>query len=112
MSDFNTVIDLGTDNIRINVFNNSAQSIFLSQIKNNNNSETSLSRLIRSAEKKLSMHIDYVNVLYDSTKFKSIDLSIKKSFDKPTLISKQYKNLIEEANFIIKKIILRIMLFI
>ena len=46
MSDFNTVIDLGTDNIRINVFNNSAQSIFLSQIKNNNNSETSLSRLI------------------------------------------------------------------
>ena len=103
MSDFNTVIDLGTDNIRINVFNNSAQSIFLSQIKNNNNSETSLSRLIRSAEKKLSMHIDYVNVLYDSSKFKSIDLSIKKSFDKPTLISKQYKNTLRKLILLLKK---------
>ena len=108
MNDFETIIDFGTKNIRLAIFNNSSKKIYSSQITNtdpfeSNNSETSLNKLIRDAERELSMHIDYVDVLYDSTKLKFIDFSIKKSFDQPTLLKKIYDNLIEEANFIIKE---------
>ena len=44
-----------------------------------------------------------MNVLYDSSEYNFIELSIKKSFDQPTLISKYYKSLVEEANFIISE---------
>ena len=59
--------------------------------------------MIRDAEKKLSTHLADVNILYDTSKFNFIDLSIKKSFDQPTLISKHYDSLVEEANFIVSE---------
>ena len=62
-----------------------------------------LNKLIRDAEKHLSTHLVDVNVLYDSSEYNFIELSIKKSFDQPTLISKYYKSLVEEANFIISE---------
>ena len=55
--------------------------------------------MIRDAEKKLSTHLDNVKVLYDTSEFNFIELSIKKYFDQPTLISKYYKSLVEEANY-------------
>ena len=45
----------------------------------------------------------YLNVLYDSSSFKFIDLSIKKSFDQLTSTKLQYKSLIDEANYIISE---------
>ena len=59
--------------------------------------------MVRDAEKQLSTYLVDVNVLYDSSEFNFIDFSIKKSFDQPTLISKHYKSLVEEANFIISE---------
>ena len=59
--------------------------------------------MIRDAEKKLSTHIVDVNVLYDTSEFNFIGISIKKYFDQPTLISKYYKSLVEEAKFIISE---------
>ena len=41
--------------------------------------------------------------MYDSSRFNFINLSIKKSFDQPTLIKTQYDSLLEEANFIVSE---------
>ena len=107
MNEFETIIDYGAENLRLSVFNSSSENIYSSQLQNsktekNQSSEITLSTLIRTAEKHLSMHIDYVDVLYDTSKFKFIELSIKKTFDQPILFKKHFNSLIEEANFIIK----------
>ena len=108
MSNLDTIIDFGSKNLRLGVFDQSSEIIYSSNIKiiknfENESLEKSLDKLIRDAEKKLSTHLVDINVLYDSAKFNFIDLSIKKSFDQPTLISKNYKILVEEANFIISE---------
>ena len=108
MSNLNTVIDFGSKNLRLGVFDKSSEIIYSSNIQineflENKNLEKSLNKLIRDAEKQLSTHLVDVNILYNSSKFNFIDFSIKKSFDQPTLISKHYKSLVEEANFIISE---------
>ena len=108
MSNLNTVIDFGSKNLRLGVFNQSSEIIYSSNIKTtevleSENLDNSLNKLIRDAEKKLSTHLVDVNVLYDSSKFNFVDLSIKKSFDQPILISKYYKSLVNEANFIVSE---------
>ena len=108
MSNLNTVIDFGSKNLKLGVFNQSSEIIYSSNIKTTDfleseNLDYSLNKLIRDAEKKLSTHLVDINVLYDSSKFNFVDLSIKKSFDQPTLISKFYKSLVKEANFIISE---------
>ncbi len=108
MRNLDTIIDFGSKNLRIGVFDQSSEIIYSSNIKitevlENKNLDTSLKKLIRDAEKELSRHLVDVNVLYDSPEFNFIDLSIKKSFDQPTVISKYYKSLVEEANFIISE---------
>ena len=108
MSNLNTVIDFGSKNLRLGVFDQSSEIIYSSNIQineflENKNLEKSLNKLIRDAEKQLSTHLVDVNILYNSSKFNFIDFSIKKSFDQPTLISKHYKSLVEEANFIISE---------
>ena len=95
-------------NLRLGVFDQSSERIYSSNITitefdENKGFEKSLNQLIRDAEKKLSTHIVDVNILYDTSKFNFIDLSIKKSFDQPTLISKHYDSLVEEANFIVSE---------
>ena len=108
MSNLDTVIDFGSKNLRLGVFDQSSKIIYSSNIKINQESEDEnlnklLNKLIRDAEKHLSTHLVDVNVLYDSSEYNFIELSIKKSFDQPTLISKYYKSLVEEANFIISE---------
>ena len=108
MSNLDTVIDFGSKNLRIGVFDQSSKIIYFSNIKiikalESENLNKSLNKLIRDAEKKLSTHLDNVKVLYDTSEFNFIELSIKKYFDQPTLISKYYKSLVEEANFIISE---------
>ena len=108
MSNLDTIIDFGSKNLRLGVFNQSSEKIYSSNIKinevlENDNLDKALKKLVRDAEKQLSTHLADVNILYDSPEFNFIDLSIKKSFDQPTLISKYYKTLVEEANFIISE---------
>ena len=108
MNNFVPVIDLGSSKLRLSVFDEGSQIIYSSHQKVNNNFESinlenSLSKLIRDAEKSLSVHLDNVTVLYDSSQFYTLDISIKKVFDQPTSINKVYKNLIDEANFIISQ---------
>ena len=108
MSNLDTVIDFGSQNLRLGVYDQSSKIIYSSNIKitevlENKNLDKSLNNLIRDAEKKLSTHIVDVNVLYDTLKFNFIDISIKKYFDQPTLVSKDYKSLVEEAKFIISE---------
>ena len=108
MSNLDTIIDFGSKNLRIGVFNQSSEKIYSSNIKineflENDNLDKALKNLVRDAEKQLSTHLADVNILYDSSEFNFIDFSIKKTFDQPTLISKHYKSLVEEANFIISE---------
>ena len=108
MTNLDTIIDFGSKNLRLGVFNQSSEKIYSSNIKineilENDNLDKALKKLVRDAEKQLSTHLADVNILYDSSEFNFIDFSIKKSFDQPTLISKHYKSLVEEANFIISE---------
>ena len=108
MSNLDTIIDFGSKNLRLGVFNQSSEKIYSSNLKinevfQNDNLDKALKKLVRDAEKQLSTHLADVNILYDSSEFNFIDFSIKKSFDQPTLISKHFKSLVEEANFIISE---------
>lgn len=108
MSNLDTVIDFGSKNLRLGVYDQSSEIIYHSSIEATKVSEIenldkSLNKLIRDAEKQLSTHLVDVNVLYDSSEFNFIEFSIKKYFDQPTLISKYYKSLVEEANFIVSE---------
>jgi len=108
MSNLETVIDCGSKNLRLGVFDQSSERIYLSNVTitefdENKGFEKSLNQLIRDAEKQLSTHLVDVNILYDTSKFNFIDLSIKKSFDQSTSISKHYDSLVEEANFIVSE---------
>ena len=108
MNNLDTVIDFGSKNLRLGVFDQSSELIYSSKIKfiedsKNENLDKSLDKLIRDAEKQLSTHLIDVNVLYDSSEYNFLEFSIKKSFDQPTLISKYYNSLVEEANFIISE---------
>ena len=108
MSNLETVIDCGSTHLRLGVFDQSSERIYssnatITEFDENKGFEKSLNQLIRDAEKKLSTHLVDVNILYDTSKFNFIDLSIKKSFDQPPLISKHYDSLVEEANFIVSE---------
>ncbi len=108
MSNLDTVIDFGSNNLRLGVFGQSSEIIYTSNIKitdvlENKNLNKYLNKIIRDAEKQLSTHLVDINVLYDSSEFNLIDLSIRKSFDQPTSILNYYKHLVEEANFVVSE---------
>ena len=108
MSEFNAIIDFGSDNLRIGVFDSQSKSIYNSKLQfdeslNNKDLNNYLNELIRDAERRLSFHLENVVVLYDSSKFYSIESLNKKIFDQPTSIRNHYDSLIEEANFIISQ---------
>ncbi len=103
MSNIQTIIDFGSTNLKLGMFNDEFKNIYYSEEKIIDNVEKSLNNLIRDAEKFLSKHIDNVVVLCDSPKFYSLDISIKKIFDNATPIKKVYDNLIEEAHFYISQ---------
>ena len=103
MNNFEAVIDVGSKNLKLGIFNNYDKSIYSSKQKINDSFEKSLNILIRNAEKYLSSHIDDVVVLYDSPKYYSLEISIKKVFDYNTSIKKIYNDLIQEAHFLISQ---------
>ena len=103
MNNLDAIIDVGSKNLKLGVFNNKKENIYSSKKNINDTLEESLNVLIRDAEKYLSSHIDDVVVLYDSSKYYSLDISIKKVFDHITPIKKIYHDLIKEAYFLISQ---------
>ena len=69
MNSFDAIIDVGSKNLNLSVFNNKNKSIYSSKKKITDTLEKSLNILVRDAEKYLSSHIDDVVVLYDSPKY-------------------------------------------
>ena len=79
MNEFDVIIDLGSKNLKLGVFDPQLKMIYSSKqkilnSKEDSSLENSLKVLIRNAEKYLSSHIDDVVVLHDSSKFYSLDL--------------------------------------
>ena len=103
MSNLKTILDYGTKNLRLAVFDESANKVYSSDKEIIDNREKTLSILIKDAEKYLSNHIENVIVLYDSPKYYSLEISIKKVFDHPVSIKTVYDSLIDEGNFIISQ---------
>ena len=103
MSKFETIIDFGSKNLRLGVFDPVSKNIYSSSQKINDNIETSLNNLIKDAEKYLSKHIDNIVVLYDSPKFYALDICIRKIFDQSIPFKKVYDSLIEEAQFFVSQ---------
>ena len=108
MSNLDTIVDLGSQNLRLGVFDQNSKNIYSSKQKINNSYdnasfEKSLNALVRDAEKNLSSHIENVVILYDSPKFYSLDISIKKNFDYDISIKKVYHDLIKEAHFFVSQ---------
>ena len=103
MNNFETILDFGSKNLRLAIFDEKSKNIYSSSEAIEDNLEKSLNILIRDAEKFLSNHIANLVVLYDSPKFYCLDLSIKKSFDGEVSIKNTFSNLIEEASFIVSQ---------
>ena len=105
-NNYSAIIDFGSDNLRLSVFNRDSKNIFSSsqQIVDKNNFEEhskTLNFLIRNTEKKIASHLESIVVLYDNKDFFSVDISIKKNFDQPILFKDIYFSLIREANLLI-----------
>ncbi len=103
MSNFDTVIDFGSKNLRLGAFDQTSKNTFSSTQKIIDNSEKSLNILIKDAEKNLSTLIDNVVVLYDSPKFYVLDICIRKVFDQTISIKNIYNSLIEEAQYFVSQ---------
>ena len=108
MNNINAIIDLGSKNLKLGVFDKEKKNIYSSEQTITDNTEISglenvLNILIREAEKSLSTHIDNIVVMYDSSKYYSLDFSIKKEFDHNTSIKKVYNSLIDEAHFLVSQ---------
>ena len=103
MNNYDVVLDFGSKNLRLGIFDQSLKNIYSSEKKITNSLDKSLNSIIRDAEKYLSTHLDNIIVLFDSPKFYSLDISIKKVFDHEILINKVYNKLIEEAHFIVSQ---------
>ena len=106
-NNFSTVIDYGSAKLRLGVFNENLDNLYISSKsiteKNNYEEHFNLIKfLIKDAEKKISNHLDNITVLYDAPDVCSIDLSIKKNFDQRLFIQKVYSSIILEANQLIK----------
>ncbi len=103
MNDFEAIIDFGSKNLRLGIFNLASKNIYSSDQKINENIDESLKTLIKDAEKNLSTHIDNIVVLYDSPKFYVLDICIRKIFDHSVSIKKVYNSLIEEAQYFVSQ---------
>ena len=105
-NNYSSVIDFGSDSLRLGIFNSESKNILsiskqIIEKKDYEEHSKSLNSLIRSAEKKISLHLENIIVLYDHSEFYSIDLSIKREFDQPINLKSTYYSLIMEANSLI-----------
>ena len=104
---YSTVIDFGSSELRLAVFNENLSKLFsqskkILQKKNYSEYFDSINLLIKEAESKISTHLEDLIVLYESAYIYSIDLSIKKKLDQKINIKDFCSSIILEANQLIK----------
>ena len=113
-NNYNTTIDFGSSKIRIGVFdmlnsnsNFIAEKECFSNLKlkdfNIASCKDVIYELIKESEKNFGIHINNVNLMIDPPDLFSIDLSIKKRFEKKKISSNDIKYLIQEAKLLIQK---------
>ena len=96
-NNYRTLIDFGSSKIRVGVLDNQNTGKFFfldkecqSNLKikelNISQSKEIIYDLIQKMEKKYGTHLDNVNLMIDTPDLFSIDISIKKKFDKKKLI--------------------------
>ena len=104
---YSTVIDFGSSELRLGVFNSKLSKLFFKKkkiLQKNNSHEyfESINLLIKEAENKISTHLENLTVLFDSSDIYTIDLSIKKKLDQKIAIKDFCSSIILEANQLIK----------
>ncbi len=102
-----TVVDFGSSELRLGVFDNEFSKLFfkskkISQKNDYEEYSKSINILIREAEKKISSHLENITVLYDTYKINTIDLSIKKKIDQNMPLKDVCSLIVLEANQLIK----------
>ena len=105
-NNFINIIDLGSSQIRLTVFNNKSDIQFSQSFPNKindkySNTAENLKEIIKIAEKNISSHIENVVVMLDSNNQISIDISIRKKFENKQSILKIHESLILEINQLI-----------
>ena len=109
----NTYIDFGSSRIRIGVFDlESSKNIFTFEkdcISNFNEKYFDISKsnevinsLIKVAEKKIDNHIKNINLMIDTPDMFSIDISIKRTFDKKKYSNSDILSLLQEGKNLIQ----------
>ena len=113
-NNYRTLIDFGASKIRIGVADskNISNNIFLDKecksnlkIKEFNifQSKEIVYQLIQELEKKFGSHLDNATLMIDTPDLFSIDISIKKEFDKKKIDTNDISHLILESKLLIQK---------
>ena len=113
-NNYRTLIDFGSSKIRVGVLDNKNinKNIFLDKecqsnlkIKEFNISQSKeiIYHLIQKMEKKYGTHLDNVNLMIDTPDLFSIDISIKKKFDKKKIDINDISPLVLESKLLIQK---------
>ncbi len=110
----NAFIDFGSSKIRLGIYNKETSKNILilekdciSNFSLNNfdikNSNEIIKNLIKSAEKKINNHIKNINLMIDTQDMFSIDISIKKNYDRKQYSKNEIKSLLNEAKSLVQK---------
>ncbi len=107
-NNLSTIIDFGSTNLRLGVFDEKLSNLFFKtkEVNKNDNFENyvkSINLIIREAEKKISTHLENITVLYDSSEICSVDICIKKKLDQMANFNENILSMILEANNLINK---------
>ena len=79
------IIDFGSSKIRFTVFDKDLNNIYIDKVEikltdNFSNQLTNVQKLIKQAEKKNSLHIENIILLFDTADVFTIDVSLNKTF--------------------------------
>jgi len=111
---FFSIFDLGSSKIRIGIFDEALpnskickevlyQPIITSKSNNISEKKININKLILEVEKETDQHLKNSSVMVDSSNSITVDLSLKKKFDKILINDSIKKNLIQEAKTIIER---------
>ena len=101
------IIDFGSYKIRFSAYDkdlkrNFSKSEFVKIDDNYDSQFSTINKIVKIAEKKISNHINDIILLLDTSKIFIINLSISKNLDKISNIKKIYNSLLLELNQLIK----------
>ena len=102
---FYTLIDIGSSKIRLSVFDSNLNEKF-SKTENINNNDffykfDVINNIVKKAEKKISLHIKDVILIFDTADIFTVDISLNKNLDRKFKVNKIYESIILELNQII-----------